>query len=234
MNKVALVIFDIGGTLVEDRGEVPKALLCACHENGVEASAAEIRPFRGASKHEFINALVKQHFGAAGRENDARASAISARFESCLEEAYGSSGGRAIAGAGACLSWLRERGIALAVNSGFPRRIADLLLLHAGFADLFNAVITGEDVPLGRPAPYLIFRAMECTGATDVRAAMTVGDTPLDIQAGRNAGAGHVIAVPTGAYSAAELREYAPDHILPSVAALPELVDDLCAIRTSS
>jgi len=227
VKQVELVVFDIGGTLVEDRGEVPTALLCACHENGVEASASEIRRFRGASKREFITALVTQQWGEAGRENEARVSAISARFESCLEEAYTSSGGRAIAGAGACLSWLRERGIALAVNSGFPRRIADLLLSRAGLAGLFSAVITGEDVPQGRPAPYLIFRAMERTGATDVRAVITVGDTPLDVQAGRNAGAGQVVAVPTGAYSSEELREYAPDHILPSVAALPDLVDKL-------
>lgn len=225
MNKVALVIFDIGGTLVEDRGEVPGALVRACNENGMEPSPAEIRRFRGASKREFIAALVRHHWGEDARDNEVRVSAISARFESCLEEAYGGSGGRAIAGAGASISWLRERGIAIAINSGFPRQIAHLLLSRAGLAGLFNAVITGDDVPKGRPAPYLIFRAMECTGATDVRAVMTVGDTPLDIQAGRNAGVGQVVAVPTGPYSSEELREHAPDYILPSVAALPELID---------
>ncbi|HEV2424855.1 MAG TPA: HAD family hydrolase [Terriglobia bacterium] len=224
MNKLELVIFDIGGTLVEDRGEVPKALLSACQENGVAASAAEIRRFRGASKREFIRALVRRQWGEAAPENEARAGAIAARFESCLEEAYGSSGGRGIAGAAACLSSLRERGVAIAVNSGFPRRIAELLLARANLAGLFNAVITGDEVPQGRPAPYLIFRAMECTGATDVRAVVTVGDTPLDIQAGRNGGVGQVVAVSTGAYTSEELREYAPDHILPSVASLPELL----------
>jgi phosphonatase-like hydrolase len=225
MNSIALVIFDIGGTIVEDRGEVPRALLSAFKENGVEASAADIRRFRGASKRELIAALVGQQWGAAAPENEGRARAIADRFESCLEEAYGSSGGRAIAGAAASLSWLRERGIAAAVNSGFPRRIADLLLSRAGLAGLFNAVITGEDVSKGRPAPYLIFRAMECTGATDVRAVIAVGDTPLDIQAGRNAGVGQVVAVSTGAYSSEELEKHSPDHVLPSVAGLPELVD---------
>lgn len=234
MDNVALVIFDIGGTLVEDRGEVPKALLSAFNEHGIEALAADIRRFRGASKRELISALVRQQFGAAERENEARVSAIAARFESRLEEAYESSGGREIAGAGACLSWLRERGVALAVNSGFPRRIAELLLSRSGLAGLFNAVITGDDVPKGRPAPYLIFRAMECTGATDVRAVITVGDTPLDVQAGRNGGVGNVVAVSSGAYSGEELSKHAPDYILPSVAALPELVDKLPPISAGS
>lgn len=224
MNKAALVIFDIGGTLVEDQGEVPRALLSAFNEYGVEASAADIQRFRGASKRELIAALVSQHWGEAARENEARVRAISARFESCLEEVYANSGGRAIAGATAALAWLRERGIAVAINSGFPRRIADLLLARAGLVGWLNVVIAGEDVPKGRPAPYLIFRAMERTGATDVRAVIAVGDTPLDIQAGRNAGVGKVVAVSTGPYSSEELREHAPDHILPSVAVLPEVV----------
>lgn len=230
MNKVALVVFDIGGTLVEDQGEVPRVLLSALNENGVQASAADIRRFRGASKTEFISALVRQQWGEGLDENEARVTAVAARFESGLEEAYGSSGGRAIAGAGACVSWLRERGIMAAVNTGFPRRIAEFLLVRAGLQSSFNAVITGEDVPKGRPAPYLIFRAMEHAGATDVRAVITVGDTPLDVQAGRNAGVGQVVAVPTGPYSSEELREHAPDHILSSVAELPDLVDGLCSI----
>jgi len=228
MHNVALVVFDIGGTLVEDRGEVPKALLSALNEVGLEASAAEIRRFRGASKRELISALVREQSGA--RESEERVSATVARFESRLEEAYESIGGREIAGAGACLSWLRERGITAAVNTGFPRRIAELLLSRAGLAGFFSAVITGDDVPHGRPAPYLIFRAMECTGASDVRAVMTVGDTPLDVESGRNAGVGQVVAVPTGPYSSEELREHAPDYIIPSVAVLPELVDRLCPL----
>lgn len=232
MNNVALVVFDIGGTIVEDRGEVPKALLTAFKENGVEASPADIRRFRGASKWELIAALVRQQWGEAARDNEARVSAIYARFQSCLEEAYESSGGKAIEGAGASIAWLRKRGVAVAANTGFSRRITDLLLSRAGLVGSLNAVITGDDVSKGRPAPYLIFRAIECTGTTDVRVVINVGDTPLDIQAGRNAGVGQVVAVLTGVYSCEELSKHAPDHILPSVATLPGLIGRLCPISS--
>ncbi|EGD56172.1 hypothetical protein SCNU_04926 [Gordonia neofelifaecis NRRL B-59395] len=33
----------------------------------------------------------------------------------------------------------------------------------------FDAVITTDDVPAGRPAPYMIFRAMERCGVASVR-----------------------------------------------------------------
>ena len=51
--------------------------------------------------------------------------------------------------------------------------------------DLVNAVVCGDDVAQGRPAPYLIFRAMEKSGVTSVHQVTNVGDTVLDLQAGQ-------------------------------------------------
>ena len=42
-----------------------------------------------------------------------------------------------------------------------------------------------HDVAQGRPAPYMIFRAMERTGITSVAEVLNIGDTVLDIQSGR-------------------------------------------------
>ena len=50
----------------------------------------------------------------------------------------------------------------------------------------------------GRPAPYMIFRAMEAVGVTQWREVINVGDTPLDLQAGTNAGVLGVAGVLTG------------------------------------
>jgi phosphoglycolate phosphatase-like HAD superfamily hydrolase len=88
-----------------------------------------------------------------------------------------------------------------------------------------DASICSDEVPLGRPAPFMIFRAMEATGVTDVRCVIKVGDTALDLLAGRNAGVRGVVGVLSGSQSEEELRSAEPTHILPSVAALPELID---------
>ncbi len=228
MDKVRLVVLDVGGTIVEDRGEVPNALLQALKEGGVEVSGTEIRPLRGASKRELIAAMVEKRCGGAAEEKGARVGSIYASFQSRLQEAYEKGDVRAVAGAADSIAWLRERGIAVAANTGFSHRIAHLNLSRARLDASLDAVVTGDDVSQGRPAPDLILQAMARTRVTDVHGVIAVGDTPLDIQAGHNAGVGEVIGVLTGVYSADELRKFAPSHILPSVAGLPDLVGSQC------
>jgi phosphoglycolate phosphatase-like HAD superfamily hydrolase len=58
-----------------------------------------------------------------------------------------------------------------------------------GWQDKLDAVVCTEDVPQGRPAPYMIFRAMEATGVTNVAQVLTAGDATRDLESGTNAGA---------------------------------------------
>ena len=87
-----------------------------------------------------------------------------------------------------------------------------------------DALITSDTVAASRPAPYLIFHAMEATGVTDVRRVLTAGDTPNDLGAGMNAGAGFVVGVTTGSFTRSQLEAEPHTHILDSVATLPELL----------
>ena len=89
--------------------------------------------------------------------------------------------------------------------------------------DLFEVTLASEDVPLGRPAPFMIYRAMIALGVADVRQVAVVGDTPLDLQSGMNAQAGWVIGVFSGAHDVETLGATPHTHLLPSVADLPML-----------
>jgi phosphoglycolate phosphatase-like HAD superfamily hydrolase len=80
-----------------------------------------------------------------------------------------------------------------------------------------------DEVPAGRPAPYLIFQAMQKTRVEPVKRVAAIGDTILDLQAGTNAGAGWVIGVLSGAADAATLGHTPHTHLLPSIAKLPSL-----------
>jgi phosphoglycolate phosphatase-like HAD superfamily hydrolase len=70
----------------------------------------------------------------------------------------------------------------------------------------------------------MIFRAMQLTGVTAVRAVLAAGDTALDLQAGTNAGAGLVVGVRTGGADEATLQQAPHTHVLDSVADLPGLL----------
>jgi phosphonatase-like hydrolase len=89
--------------------------------------------------------------------------------------------------------------------------------------DLINAVVCVDDVAQGRPAPYLIFRAMEISAVTSVHQVANVGDTALDLQAGQNAGVRYNLGVLSGAHTKEQLEREPHTHLLSSVAMLPAL-----------
>jgi phosphonatase-like hydrolase len=127
-------------------------------------------------------------------------------------------------GAASAFEWLRGKNIKIALNTGFDRPTADLIIDAVGWrSGVVDAVICGDDVALGRPAPYLIFRAMEACGVTSVHKVMCVGDTVLDLQAGRNAGVRYVVGVLSGAHKKAQLEKEQHTHLIESVAAMPSM-----------
>jgi len=70
----------------------------------------------------------------------------------------------------------------------------------------------------------MIFHSMESARVNNVAEVVAVGDTPLDLQAGNNAGLRAVVGVLSGASTAGNLRKEPHTHILPSVAHLPALL----------
>jgi phosphonatase-like hydrolase len=112
----------------------------------------------------------------------------------------------------------------LATTTGFDRALTTQVLSHLGWQHYFVASITSDDVADGRPAPYMLFRAMEAAHVNDVREVLAIGDTVLDLQAANNAGVAATIGVYSGAATEERLRKERSSAILPSVAGLPELI----------
>ena len=115
-------------------------------------------------------------------------------------------------------------GTFLATTTGFDRAITASIFDRLGWNQYFAAVICSDDVTQGRPSPYMLFHAMESARVNNVAEVMAVGDTPLDLQAGTNAGLRAVVGVLTGASTAEKLRREPHTHIVASVAKLPSLL----------
>jgi phosphonatase-like hydrolase len=222
MNEVELVIFDMAGTTVEDRGEVPDAFAAALSEHGIQVSPEQLDAVRGSSKRQAVLNLVPEGPGREGR-----AAAVYDSFRERLAGRYRSDGVRAGAGAADTFRRLRERGVRVALNTGFDRETTALLLDALGWdSGVVDAVVCGDDVSRGRPAPYLIFRAMEAAGVSSVHVVANVGDTVLDLRAGHNAGVRWNVGVLSGAHGRAALEAAPHTHLLASVADLPVLWDE--------
>ena len=219
MRSVDLVILDMAGTTVEDRQQVPEAFERALQDADVSVTRDQIARVRGASKRQAIADLLPE-----GPERAERASRVYDRFVALLAEGYAGTA-RAVPGAEEAIARLRADGIRVALNTGFDRRITELLMASLGWSvDSVDAVACGEDVESGRPAPFLILHCMRQTAVRDPGRVASVGDTVLDLRAGHRAAVRYNIGVLSGAHTREMLEREPHTHIIDSVAEVPELL----------
>jgi phosphonatase-like hydrolase len=218
---IKLVVLDVGGTIIQDHGEVPKAMQGALSHGGVAASLAEINDWRGASKREMVRHFVELRTKADAKRG-ALIDTIYADFSAQVNEAYAKV--QPIAGAENAIRAMKKSGLLVATTTGFDRQTLDLIFGRLGWHDEFVTTVASDEVADGRPAPFMLFHAMESARVQNVLEVVAVGDTPLDLQAGNNAGLRGVIGVFSGAATEERLRQERHTHILPSVAELPELL----------
>jgi phosphonatase-like hydrolase len=217
-----LIVLDVGGTIIQDRGDVPDVLQGAFAKRGITVTPDEIARWRGASKREVVQHFVGERSTAEGAGRETLVAAIYADFNTRAIEVYKDV--PAIAGAETAFQKLLQSGYLLASSTGFGREIAASIFHRLRWEKYFAAVITSDDVTQGRPSPYMIFHAMEATRVSNVAEVVAVGDTPLDLQAGANAGVRGVIGVLSGASKEERLRPEVHTDILVSVAELPALI----------
>lgn len=215
-----LVVLDIGGTLIGDHGEVPDAMLGAFARRGITVTPQEFSEWRGAAKRGMVQHFVEQRGPKDGRP--ALIEAIYNDFIATASKAYANV--QPIPGAEEALKELQAMKLLLATTTGFDRALTTQVLSHLGWQHYFVASITSDDVVDGRPAPYMIFRAMEAAHVNETVQVMAVGDTVLDLQAANNAGVGAAIGVYSGAATEERLRKERNSGVLPSVAELPGLI----------
>ncbi|WP_415855674.1 phosphonatase-like hydrolase [Sinomonas sp. G460-2] len=227
---IQLAAFDIAGTTVDDHGHVYRALEDAVRENGVDVRPEDLQTWMGADKVEAIRALLRLGGYASGDAVDIENTVATTfgRFRALLAERYAAEPPSPFPGVVEALAELRGRGIKVALTTGFSADVAAPLLETLGWTvgegptHTLDAVVTTSDVAAGRPAPYMIHRAMEKTGVFDVRSVLAAGDTVVDVQAARNAGA-IAVGVLTGKLTREQLESQPGIVVLGSVADVPAL-----------
>jgi phosphonatase-like hydrolase len=219
MQFPSLAVFDMAGTTIEDRGQVPAAFTTALSAHGIAVTAADIDRVRGAAKRHAI-----LQFLPPGPNRADRAAVVYSAFRDELARRYAVDGVRPISGAAEAFLGLRERGAKVALTTGFDRETATLLLSSLGWLEnTVDAIVCGDDVARGRPEPDLILRAMADVGVSDASVVAAIGDTTLDLQAGARAGVGWNVGVLSGAHRRAAMELEPHTHIIDSVAKLGDL-----------
>lgn len=220
--KIRLVALDVGGTILQDHGDIVDALRNSMARRDIVVSAADIGPWRGAAKRAVIRHFVDLQSKLSETGRQTLAAEIYRTFVEQVNEAYKTV--PPIDGAEETIRKLRERGYLVATTTGFDREIVMPIFHRLGWEKYFAAMVASDDVAQGRPAPYMLFHAMETAGVTSVAEVMAVGDTPLDLQAANNAGVQGRVGVLSGVGTRGQLSREAPTHIIQSVADLPALL----------
>jgi phosphonoacetaldehyde hydrolase len=221
---IKLVVFDWAGTTIDYGCRAPAgAFVAAFATVGVSVTLPEARAPMGLHKKDHIRAMLRtgsvsaKWRAATGRDwTEADVTALYADVTPRQIEAA-TTYSELIPGVVSTVAELRRRGVKVAATTGYFRAAADAVLSAAkrqGYEPDFN--ICADDVPAGRPAPWMIFRCMEALGVYPPAAVLKVGDTVIDIADGRNAGcwsAGVVDSSNEMGLSAADLSALAPEDL---------------------
>jgi phosphoglycolate phosphatase len=117
-----------------------------------------------------------------------------------------------LTGAREVLEALHGRGIKLAIATNKLGQFARELFEHFGLDKRFAIIVGDEDVRQNKPDPEMLLYAIERMRLKREEV-IFVGDSPIDIQTGKNAGV-RVFAVPTGGTTREDLEKARPDLIL--------------------
>ena len=219
-----LAVFDMAGTTVADDNAVGIAFQQAFRNNGYEITLNDVNPLMGYHKPLAIQMVLEK----LGEEFDEdTVSVIHHDFVDEMLNYYEYDPAvKPLSGVEDVFLQLKEKGIYVTLNTGFPQEIAATILKRFQWKErgLVDDCIASDEVEQGRPHPFMIRELMNRAGIDDPAAVLKVGDTEADINEGRNSNCGLVVAVTTGAFTRPQLESYHPDHILDNLSELPKLI----------
>ena len=199
------------------------SMMHAFAKHGIELAPDPINKHRGKQKSEAIQTLLKEAAELSPADAERIGDSIYRYFLHELESNLSSIS--EIDGATELFRHLKSKDIYVGVGSGFPMQVVQAILSQLGWLDerLLDYVGSADQIGVGRPNPKMILDAMERLNITDGSKVVKIGDTVVDVQEGKNAGA-WTVAVLTGSQTEAQLKAAAPNYILSSIRELGRLI----------
>jgi HAD superfamily hydrolase (TIGR01549 family) len=202
-------VLDVDGTLVDTNYQHAIAWHRALRDHGYVVQVWRIHRHIGMGGDQLVEALI----GEQGEKDDGDA------IREAEGEAYGELIGevQTMEGASELLRDLHEDGAAVILASSAKEEEVDRYLDLLEAREFVRGWTTSADVERTKPHPDLVHAALE--KAEGEAPAVMVGDSTWDVKAAKRAGI-PTLAVLTGGFSEAELREAGAAEVVKSVAEL--------------
>lgn len=200
--KLAVVLPDIDGTLIDSNDAHARAYMEAFRAHRVEVNSVDLRKATGMDGDNLFPTV-------AHREEDSPdGKAISKTRSELFKQKYQPTL-RAFPQVKELLMRLRQDGIKLVVATSAKPEEAKAFLELTGAADLIDTIATTEDAENSKPAPDIIQATLKKSGLETAFVVM-LGDTPYDVEAAKKAGVGTIgvgtIGVCGGGWAAPDLK----------------------------
>lgn len=176
------VLFDMDGVVIDSMPMHLRTWQQALEPLGVELTADDLYPLEGVPTVRTAQLLTERLLGEPCSEEEARRLAEHKRqlfyedFHPVL-----------VPGMGPLLHDVQGRGYRIGLVTGSDRRVADETLGPTGIADMFETVVSGDEVTRGKPDPEPYRRAAGRLGLPPDRC-LVVENAPLGVEAAVAAG----------------------------------------------
>ena len=256
-NGVALVVADMAGTLTDYGSSAPAAAFVELfRRHDITATDAEARVPMGLQKRDHVETMLKMPSIAGQWESMAG----QPWAEEDLDELYTEfisiqlsvlpDYNELIPGIRDAVSAIQDRGAQVAGTTGYDNAMMSIVVNGMSEQGVnLDTAVCAEDVSGGRPAPWMIFRAMEATQTSPPCSVVKIGDTLPDIEAGVRAGVWSIGVTETGNMAGCDkaswdalsdsdrksrceqaekdMKHLGAHYVLRSVADLPDLLDEI-------
>ena len=204
LQNIKAVLFDLDGTLVDSSEAIIKAVEKALESKGLTCNRAKVARMIGLPLENIFGVLAsnlseqeiwqlvheyRKYYMAHHLEN----TTIHPSAQMVLRK-------------------LKAKGFKLGIITTKYREPVMDVLSHFGIAELFDVVVTGYEVIKHKPAPDIVLEAAKRL-RVDPKQCVVVGDSPLDVQAGKQAGT-FTIAVLSTTYTRKQLESTKPTNVI--------------------
>ncbi len=217
------MLFDIDLTLIRTDGAGRAAMTEAIRRlYGIDNPTDGIR-FDGRTDHAIFLEAIDRH-GLANGDGQEAYRRVTAEYVAMLPASLRARGGTVLPGVSVVLDALEAAGVAVGLATGNMRAGAQAKLSHF---DLWHRFAGGGFGDATSNRGEVVSQAIvEVAGAVgiepDPHDALVIGDTPLDVAAAHQAGA-RALAVATGSYDVAALRDNGAEYVVADLSDTPAL-----------
>jgi HAD superfamily hydrolase (TIGR01509 family) len=176
------VIFDMDGVLIDSQPlhyELDMRVLKSC---GYDAQLSTVVPYTGMSNPDRWPKYKED------LQLEQEPEELIARAEEAMREIFTATPLVPIAGIPQLINGIKTLGICVGVASSSSHELIELILKKINLQNVFDFIVSGEDVSEGKPAPHIYLAAAKKAGVPP-QMCVAFEDSPAGILSAKNAGA---------------------------------------------